>query len=273
MAFPAISQCVLLLLLLLFCLDWTLATADQLAAHDQNQEDGMYDGLDLNEESATMDDLIGEYNYVYIDDDGHGARFQYGGHGTEAGSINHLHKETKNLNLIKECNPDEAAAQSPAGQACDIEIKGADENRSGNIPWGIDGVYKMVGCYSGLPVYKREGKTRLQRRFLWFSSVFHDWDVGLGDFHKDQMNRPPLMYGASTPIKKRPELLGPDAWLVMNVYHPTKADVSYSPMNVSVACAQSSSSAEDGQQAATPVLKAQQDAASILRATKRRAAM
>lgn len=271
MAFQAISQ--LMLLLLLFCVDWTLATSDQLAAHDQNREVELYDGLDLNEESATMDDLMGEYNYVYIDDDGQGARFQYGDHGTEAGSINRLRKKAENVNLIKECSLDEASAQSPAGQACDIEIKGADENRDGNIPWGIDGVYKMVGCYSGFPVYKREGKTRLQRRFLWFSSVFQDWDVGLGDFHKDQMNRPPLMYGASTPIKKRPELLGQDAWQVMNVYHPSKADVSYSNMNVSVACAQSSSADGAGEQAATQLLKAQRDAASVLRATERRAAM
>lgn len=27
-----------------------------------------------------------------------------------------------------------------------------------------------------------------ERRFLWFSTVFHDWDVGMGDFLKDQMN-------------------------------------------------------------------------------------
>lgn len=49
-----------------------------------------------------------------------------------------------------------------AGQPCDIEIKGADENRAGNIPWGIDGVYKLLGCYARYPVYKREGKTRLR---------------------------------------------------------------------------------------------------------------
>lgn len=45
---------------------------------------------------------------------------------------------------------------------CDIEIQGADEHREGNIPWGIDGVYKMSGCFSGYPVYKRAGKTRLR---------------------------------------------------------------------------------------------------------------
>lgn len=55
-----------------------------------------------------------------------------------------------------------------AGLPCDIEIKGADENRDGNIPWGIDGSYKLIGCYARYPVYKREGKTRLRASLQLF---------------------------------------------------------------------------------------------------------
>lgn len=57
-----------------------------------------------------------EENYVYIDDDGQGARFQYG-HGTEA---DHLSSRVENKNIIEECKLDEAGAHGLAGVATSV---------------------------------------------------------------------------------------------------------------------------------------------------------
>lgn len=37
------------------------------------------------------------------------------------------------------------------------------------------------------------------------------------------LQRPPLMYGAGSPIEKRPEDIEADSWHVMNIYHPAQA--------------------------------------------------
>eukprot|EP00892_Ulva_mutabilis_P006098 jgi/Ulvmu1/3860/UM018_0079.1 len=231
MARVAICQAVLLLL----CLKSTRASANQLAADDQAHKSQIYGDAYGNVESDSLNDVIEEYNDVYIDDAGHGVRLLYGGQGagTEGSAGGSADEETEIY--VEECqNEDEGDSQQDA--ACDIEIRGADIDRKGRIPFGIDGLYTMIGCFRGFPVYSREGKTRLERRILWFSHVFEDWDVIVGDFTVDQINRPPLMYGASVPTAYRPELLAADAWKVMNVYHPAHADLAYSPATVSVEC-------------------------------------
>lgn len=48
----------------------------------------------------------------------------------------------------------------PADEACDLEISGVDAVRGGQIPGGVDGIYKISGCFAGFPLYKREGKTK-----------------------------------------------------------------------------------------------------------------
>jgi hypothetical protein len=99
---------------------------------------------------------------------------------------------------------------APAGDACDIELSGVDQYLSTDLPGGIDGVYKIDGCFEGLPKYKRTGKTPkgmdtilmllhaagsvqmpylcdvvAENRLMWKARVFGDWDVSIGDERGD----------------------------------------------------------------------------------------
>lgn len=58
-----------------------------------------------------------EDNYVYIDDDGQGARFQYGGHGTGSASSGHERSDAEEKNLLERCQWDEAHSQNLAGMS------------------------------------------------------------------------------------------------------------------------------------------------------------
>lgn len=228
MARVSICQAVLLLL----CLQVTRARANRRLVGAQPQHDEVYGDVYKNADPELQNEIIEEYNYIYIDDPGQGVRWP----GTLSQSSVNSNDDPDNEVHIEECSYDQAEGSISQGRPCDLQIHGADANHPGRIPFGVDGVYKMIGCFSGFPVYQREGKTRLERRILWFSHVFEDWDVIAGDFTRDQINRPPLMYGASSPIQGMPQLLDAASWQVMSVYHPARADLAYVPGNVSVQC-------------------------------------
>lgn len=40
-----------------------------------------------------------------------------------------------------------------------MKLSGVDEHLTKDLPGGIDGTYKLDGCFEGLPKYKRTGKT------------------------------------------------------------------------------------------------------------------
>lgn len=42
---------------------------------------------------------------------------------------------------------------------CDVKLSGVDQHLTTDLEGGIDGLYKLDGCFEGLPKYKRTGKT------------------------------------------------------------------------------------------------------------------
>jgi hypothetical protein len=42
---------------------------------------------------------------------------------------------------------------------CDVKLSGVDKHLTKDLAGGIDGIYKLDGCFEGLPKYKRTGKT------------------------------------------------------------------------------------------------------------------
>ena len=67
---------------------------------------------------------------------------------------------------------------------------------------GLDGVYQLLSCYNGKPMYRRKDSPAGEDRVLWYSSTFGDWDVSKGT---DPNEAEILMYGgemehASVPL-------------------------------------------------------------------------
>lgn len=67
---------------------------------------------------------------------------------------------------------------------------------------GLDGIFQLVSCYNGKPMYRRKGSPAGEERVLWYSSTFGDWDVSKGT---DPNEAEILMYGgemehASVPL-------------------------------------------------------------------------
>lgn len=67
---------------------------------------------------------------------------------------------------------------------------------------GLDGIYQLVSCYNGKPMYRRKSSPAGEDRVLWYSSTFGDWDVSKG---VDPNEAEILMYGgemehASVPL-------------------------------------------------------------------------
>mmetsp|Transcript_8067 Transcript_8067/g.20172 ORF Transcript_8067/g.20172 Transcript_8067/m.20172 type:complete len:356 (-) Transcript_8067:826-1893(-) len=115
---------------------------------------------------------------------------------------------------------------------CDIKITGVDK-QADKLKGGLDGVYQLVSCYNGKPMYRRKSSPANEDRVLWYSSTFGDWDVSKGT---DPNEAEILMYGgemehASVPLFVSSWHLGGDL-----KSSSTMGEDDYLPINVKVAC-------------------------------------
>ena len=86
--------------------------------------------------------------------------------------------------------------------ACDLKLEGADAVLKG-LSGGLDGLYVVSSCESGLPLYKRKDSKAhgaqcarkwgcsawllnslcdccAENRVLWYSGEYRDWDISNG---------------------------------------------------------------------------------------------
>lgn len=48
------------------------------------------------------------------------------------------------------------------------------------LPGGIDGIYTLVSCKNGRPMYRRKESPPGEDRVLWYSHQYGDWDIAKG---------------------------------------------------------------------------------------------
>jgi iron-regulated transporter 1 len=162
---------------------------------DAYEYDYSYGGLDGKDAYSYLDDdanyygsdddsFYDEYGF-YADDDalGYGSYyddyFDYGGssNASAAGSLCVVHAGGR--------------VALPNGTAsCDIRVAGVD-GQADKLPGGLDGVYKLVGCHAGRPMYKRQGSPAGQERVLYYSKAYADWDISNGSAPSEDI----LLYG------------------------------------------------------------------------------
>eukprot|EP01024_Parvocaulis_polyphysoides_P054505 TRINITY_DN5509_c0_g1_i5.p1 TRINITY_DN5509_c0_g1~~TRINITY_DN5509_c0_g1_i5.p1 ORF type:complete len:540 (+),score=98.13 TRINITY_DN5509_c0_g1_i5:153-1622(+) len=92
---------------------------------------------------------------------------------------------------------------------CDVKIEGADKHVK-NLEGGIDGVYQLAGCHNNRPKYVRYEPAK-QERVLWFSTIFGDWDIGLGTEADEQDI---IIYGGDGLDEERPNFVSPQSWAI-----------------------------------------------------------
>eukprot|EP01023_Acetabularia_acetabulum_P015041 TRINITY_DN1729_c0_g1_i3.p2 TRINITY_DN1729_c0_g1~~TRINITY_DN1729_c0_g1_i3.p2 ORF type:complete len:522 (-),score=154.12 TRINITY_DN1729_c0_g1_i3:697-2262(-) len=92
---------------------------------------------------------------------------------------------------------------------CDVKVEGADKHLK-NLDGGIDGVYTLAGCHNSRPKYVRYQPEKFER-VLWFSTVFGDWDIGLGSEPDEQDI---IMYGGDGLDEERPNFINPQSWAI-----------------------------------------------------------
>lgn len=91
--------------------------------------------------------------------------------------------------------------------ACDLQIKGADGFLD-NLKGGLDGVYSVVSCNDGRPVYKRKN-SQGGDRLLWYSALYKDWDFNVGS---EVVESDILGYGGDGVAEERPQFVPMDKW-------------------------------------------------------------
>lgn len=180
----------------------------------------------------TYDDFYyDEYGYYGDEDE---AYYEYYGYYADdfAGYEDYYAEE---YDFFEECffNADGKPVLANGTASCDIKISGVNK-QADMLTGGLDGVYQLVSCYNGKPMYRRKDSQAGEERVLWYSSTFGDWDVSKG---VDPNEAEILMYGgemehASVPLFVSSWHLGADL----------KSDSSlneddYMPISAKVACA------------------------------------
>eukprot|EP00892_Ulva_mutabilis_P003386 jgi/Ulvmu1/1419/UM011_0148.1 len=230
------------LVLLLSCLKRTFADYDPRNYDDLYDLSEYYSSLYMNEGSDMLDDAFGYGAYDfngYGDSDDNYFYFSneydnyYDVYGFDAHAYGY---DYFGLEMPKtDCQEDATGEFTLQDEACDLKISGVDKERKGKIPGGVDGIYKISGCFAGFPMYKREGKTKNDTLVLWYSHVFQDWDLTAPEVVVE--TSPALMYGASRPMEKRPNFLNSSAWHVIADPAVSPANATYTPVKVDVKCA------------------------------------
>lgn len=117
--------------------------------------------------------------------------------------------------------------------SCDLKIDGVDK-QADQLPGGIDGLYTLVGCNNGRPMYRRKDSPAGEDRVLWYSHQYGDWDVAKGTEPNEVEI---LMYGgevehASVPLYVSSWHLGAD----LNSGSDMDED-DYMPIAIKLTCA------------------------------------
>lgn len=154
-----------------------LATAAVLALGQYEYDYGYgYDFYDV-EDDFYQDEYVNEYGYYGDEDE---AYYEYYGYYADDfdGYVDYYADE---YDFFEECFIDANGKPVLANGtvACDIKIAGVDK-QADKLKGGLDGTYKMVSCYNGKPMYKRNKSPEGEDRVLWYSSTFGDWDVSKG---------------------------------------------------------------------------------------------
>eukprot|EP01025_Chloroclados_australasicus_P059193 TRINITY_DN7475_c0_g2_i3.p1 TRINITY_DN7475_c0_g2~~TRINITY_DN7475_c0_g2_i3.p1 ORF type:complete len:352 (-),score=57.18 TRINITY_DN7475_c0_g2_i3:436-1491(-) len=210
---------------------WTFGLLVVLAAADMAYNDDGYDLANYDGNYAALDGLNyyggGAYDQEY-DEFAYGADYQdpeYGGYGEddahyygdeyseyyeEYGQYGDQYGDDYFFDDAErqtgDCTEDETGKATLAEPACDVKISGFS---SAQIPGGIDGTYRMKGCYQGRPKYKREHSPKNQDRTLWYSAMFSDWDISAG---QEPNEATILAYGGDGQEETRPNFVPADRW-------------------------------------------------------------
>lgn len=108
----------------------------------------------------------------------------------------------QDLAVLKDCQI--AADGSPTfngSKPCDIQILGVDKFAPG-LAGGMDGVYKVLTCENGRPLYKRDTPDKAAARVLWYSTPHQDWDITNGSTPQEEDI---LMWGGFGGREDRPQ--------------------------------------------------------------------
>ncbi|KAL3141724.1 hypothetical protein ABBQ32_004406 [Trebouxia sp. C0010 RCD-2024] len=123
-------------------------------------------------------------------------------------------------------------------KACDLQIQGVDKVAP-LLVGGMDGVYKMLTCKNGRPMYKRDTQDKKGERVLWYSSMHRDWDFTNGSTPKEDDI---LLWGGFAGKETRPQEVH-EAWHLasdfMPDFNPAKSP-EYAKVNITVGCVEGS---------------------------------
>eukprot|EP01026_Neomeris_dumetosa_P063112 TRINITY_DN598_c0_g1_i1.p1 TRINITY_DN598_c0_g1~~TRINITY_DN598_c0_g1_i1.p1 ORF type:complete len:499 (+),score=99.49 TRINITY_DN598_c0_g1_i1:236-1732(+) len=131
-----------------------------------------------------MDDEYGDYDYLYDYFDSLEDKCQF---------------DTEKNALIFNASMD----------ICNITVQGADAFLK-DFKGGIDGVYKLAGCYNDRPKYVRD-EHQGQERVLWFHDVYQDWNINPG---KEPSEMEIIINGGQGLSEERPNFVGEKGWLI-----------------------------------------------------------
>jgi len=82
---------------------------------------------------------------------------------------------------------------------CDILVHGLDVEAD-LLHGGLDGVYTIVGCWHGKPMYMRRHSPKNEDRVLWHNEGYGHWQISLGDMPSDDQLAVYGNYGQLTPL-------------------------------------------------------------------------
>jgi iron-regulated transporter 1 len=135
---------------------------------------------------------------------------------------------------VKECSvgKDKKVKLSTGIAPCDLRVAGVDAVAKSNLPGGVDGVYKLVGCHDGRAMYKRDKSPAQQDRMLYYSETFGDWDISNGSAPNDD---DVLMYGGESQHSVLP-LYVPKWHIGTDLLGRGSDKEEYVPINASVKC-------------------------------------
>eukprot|EP01026_Neomeris_dumetosa_P000695 TRINITY_DN10171_c0_g1_i3.p1 TRINITY_DN10171_c0_g1~~TRINITY_DN10171_c0_g1_i3.p1 ORF type:complete len:530 (-),score=57.98 TRINITY_DN10171_c0_g1_i3:197-1786(-) len=102
-----------------------------------------------------------------------------------------------------------ASISNTTVKVCDVEVTGADVHVQ-QLEGGLDGVYKVVGCHNGKPMYVRK-QVEGQERSLWWSALFNDWDISNGT---SPTELDILCYGGDARDEARPTQVPSTSWAI-----------------------------------------------------------
>lgn len=118
--------------------------------------------------------------------------------------------------------------------SCPLKIAGVDK-QAGKLVGGIDGVYELVSCFNGKPMYRRKNTTQTagESRVLWYSDAFGDWDISRGS---EPNENEIIMYGGEREFATLPLLVS--SWHLNAATKDSKLGAEdYVPVKVQLTCA------------------------------------